>query len=89
MYSHCLLEDKIAYSFSLLSDGDRLFALAPRRFLQVHPASVEDERLLAYVVAFLNAYFKHARAHWSDPEDMDLRWMLELLLNEAVGSIFF
>ncbi|XP_019727440.1 rotatin isoform X1 [Hippocampus comes] len=56
---------------------------AVTRFLQVHPASVEDERLLAYVVAFLNTYFKHARAHWSDPEDKDLRWMLELLLNEV------
>ncbi|XP_061614048.1 rotatin isoform X3 [Phyllopteryx taeniolatus] len=55
---------------------------AVTRFLQVHPASVEDERLLAYVIAFLNAYFKHARTHWSDPEDKDLRWMLELLLNE-------
>ncbi|XP_054621802.1 rotatin isoform X2 [Dunckerocampus dactyliophorus] len=56
---------------------------AVSRFLQVHPASVEDERLLAYVVAFLNAYFKHMRAHnASDPEDKDLRWMLELLLNE-------
>nr|XP_057915387.1 rotatin isoform X2 [Doryrhamphus excisus] len=56
---------------------------AVSRFLQVHPASVEDERLLAYVVAFLNAYFKHTREHSaSDPEDKDLRWMLELLLNE-------
>ncbi|XP_077365448.1 rotatin isoform X2 [Festucalex cinctus] len=60
---------------------------AVTRFLQVHPASVEDERLLAYVVAFLNAYFKHARPHWSDPEDKDLRWMLELLLNEERVSL--
>uniref|UniRef100_A0A3Q2Z0W8 Rotatin n=1 Tax=Hippocampus comes TaxID=109280 RepID=A0A3Q2Z0W8_HIPCM len=60
---------------------------AVTRFLQVHPASVEDERLLAYVVAFLNTYFKHARAHWSDPEDKDLRWMLELLLNEETVSL--
>ncbi|XP_061661495.1 rotatin isoform X2 [Syngnathoides biaculeatus] len=55
---------------------------AVTRFLQVHPASVEDERLLSYVIAFLNAYFKHACTYWSDPEDKDLRWMLELLLNE-------
>ncbi|XP_061778049.1 rotatin isoform X2 [Nerophis ophidion] len=58
---------------------------AVTRFLQVHPASVEDERLLAYVVAFLNAYFKHTRA--SDPEDKDLRWILQLLLNEETMSL--
>ncbi|XP_077480740.1 rotatin-like [Stigmatopora argus] len=57
------------------------------RFLQVHPASVEDERLLAYIVAFLNAYFKHGCTHWSDPEDKDLRWMLELLLNEGTSPL--
>ncbi|XP_057680380.1 rotatin isoform X1 [Corythoichthys intestinalis] len=57
------------------------------RFLQVHPASVEDERLLAYILAFLNAYFKPSHTHWSDPEDKDLRWMLELLLNEETSSL--
>ncbi|XP_049604680.1 rotatin [Syngnathus scovelli] len=60
---------------------------AVTRFLQVRPASVEDERLLAYVVAFLNAYFKDARVRCTDPEDKDLRWMLELLLNEESVSL--
>ncbi|XP_070783994.1 rotatin [Enoplosus armatus] len=56
------------------------------RFLQVHPACVEDERLLVGIVAFLNAYFKHTESA-SDPEDKDLRWILELLLNQETESL--
>lgn len=56
----------------------------PCRFLQVHPACVEDERLLVGIVAFLNAYFRqmHAESPLA-PEDKDLRWILELLLNQV------
>uniref|UniRef100_A0AAQ5ZNA0 Rotatin N-terminal domain-containing protein n=1 Tax=Amphiprion ocellaris TaxID=80972 RepID=A0AAQ5ZNA0_AMPOC len=57
---------------------------AVTRFLQVRPACVEDERLLVGIVAFLNAYFKQMHTESvCDPEDEDLRWMLELLLNQV------
>uniref|UniRef100_G3NDY8 Rotatin n=1 Tax=Gasterosteus aculeatus aculeatus TaxID=481459 RepID=G3NDY8_GASAC len=61
---------------------------AVTRFLQVLPAGVEDERLLVGIVAFLNAYFKpmHTESA-SDPEDKDLCWMLQLLLNQETASI--
>ncbi|KAM8823007.1 rotatin isoform 2-T2 [Spinachia spinachia] len=61
---------------------------AVTRFLQVLPASVEDERLLVGIVAFLNAYFKqmHTESE-SEPEERDLCWMLQLLLNQETASI--
>lgn len=50
----------------------------------MRPACVEDERLLVGIVAFLNAYFKQMHTESaSDPEDKDLRWILELLLNQV------
>lgn len=62
----------------------RFLSLPPCRFLQVRPACVEDERLLVGIVAFLNAYFKQMHTESaSDPEDKDLRWILELLLNQV------
>ncbi|XP_022063068.2 rotatin isoform X3 [Acanthochromis polyacanthus] len=61
---------------------------AVTRFLQVRPACVEDERLLVGIVAFLNAYFKQMHTESvCDPEDEDLRWMLELLLNQETASL--
>uniref|UniRef100_UPI0037E73CA0 rotatin n=1 Tax=Semicossyphus pulcher TaxID=241346 RepID=UPI0037E73CA0 len=61
---------------------------AVTRFLQVRPACVEDERLLVGIVAFLNAYFKQVNTEsTSDPEDEDLRWILELLLNQEAASL--
>uniref|UniRef100_A0A8C5GSK7 Rotatin N-terminal domain-containing protein n=1 Tax=Gouania willdenowi TaxID=441366 RepID=A0A8C5GSK7_GOUWI len=58
--------------------------LALCRFLQVRPACVEDEKLLVGIVAFLNAYFKHFYTELeTDEEDGDLRWILELLLNQT------
>uniref|UniRef100_A0A8C5GS52 Rotatin N-terminal domain-containing protein n=1 Tax=Gouania willdenowi TaxID=441366 RepID=A0A8C5GS52_GOUWI len=57
------------------------------RFLQVRPACVEDEKLLVGIVAFLNAYFKHFYTELeTDEEDGDLRWILELLLNQGLGE---
>lgn len=55
----------------------------------MRPACVEDERLLVGIVAFLNAYFKqmHSESE-SDPEDKDLRWMLELLLNQVQFTLY-
>ncbi|XP_053198646.1 rotatin [Scomber japonicus] len=61
---------------------------AVTRFLQVRPASVEDERLLVGIVAFLNAFFKQKHTESiSDPEDKDLLWILELLLNKETMSL--
>ncbi|XP_026218879.1 rotatin isoform X2 [Anabas testudineus] len=61
---------------------------AVTRFLQVRPACVEDERLLVAIVAFLNAYFKQVHTESpSDPEDENLRWILELLLNQESVSL--
>ncbi|XP_028424991.1 rotatin isoform X1 [Perca flavescens] len=60
---------------------------AVTRFLQVRPACVEDEKLLVGIVAFLNAYFKLHTETASDPEDKDLRWILELLLNQETPSL--
>lgn len=58
------------------------------RFLQVRPASVEDERLLVGIVTFLNAYFKQIPTECaSDQEDGDLRWILELLLNQETAAL--
>ncbi|KAM4533766.1 rotatin isoform 2-T2 [Odontesthes bonariensis] len=74
------------------SCGDTLHSLswqaALTRFLQVRPACVEDERLLVGIVTFLNAYFKQTRAEFvSDAEDGDLRWILELLLNQETAAL--
>ncbi|XP_047424746.1 rotatin [Mugil cephalus] len=61
---------------------------AVTRFLQVCPASVEDERLLVGIVAFLNAYFRQMHTEFvCDPEDEDLRWILELLLSRETVSL--
>uniref|UniRef100_A0A3Q3FFD4 Rotatin n=1 Tax=Labrus bergylta TaxID=56723 RepID=A0A3Q3FFD4_9LABR len=61
---------------------------AVTRFLKVRPACVEDERLLVGIVAFLNAYFKQVHTEsTSDSEDKDLRWILQLLLNQEAASL--
>ncbi|XP_041824205.1 rotatin [Melanotaenia boesemani] len=58
------------------------------RFLQVRPACVEDERLLVGIVAFLNACFKQIHTEFvPDTEDRDLRWILELLLNQDTATL--
>ncbi|KAM9826967.1 rotatin [Neosynchiropus ocellatus] len=61
---------------------------AVARFLQVHPASVEDQRLLVAIVGFLNSHFKltHPKCS-SDAEDDNLRWILEHLLNKENVSL--
>lgn len=61
---------------------------AVTRFLQVHPACVEDERLLVGIIAFLNAYFTRIHTEFvADSEDKDLRWILGLLLNQDAVSL--
>uniref|UniRef100_A0A3B5LE88 Rotatin n=1 Tax=Xiphophorus couchianus TaxID=32473 RepID=A0A3B5LE88_9TELE len=57
-------------------------------FLQVRPASIEDERLLVGIVTFLNAYFKQIPTEFtSDQRDQDLCWILELLLNQETAAL--
>uniref|UniRef100_A0A3B3DE61 Rotatin n=1 Tax=Oryzias melastigma TaxID=30732 RepID=A0A3B3DE61_ORYME len=64
--------------------------VALSRFLLVRPACVEDERLLVGIVTFLNAYFKRVHAEFvPDAEDRDLRWILELLLNQVHIPLHF
>ncbi|KAM9332619.1 LOW QUALITY PROTEIN: rotatin [Pholidichthys leucotaenia] len=88
-----LLTDRLALPHTpTYSCRDTLHSLtwqaAVTRFLQVHPACVEDERLLVGIVAFLNAYFKQMHTEFvSDTEDKDLGWILELLLNQESASL--
>nr|XP_054607097.1 rotatin isoform X3 [Nothobranchius furzeri] len=59
------------------------------RFVQVRPACVEDERLLVGIVTLLNTYFKHIPTETvCEAEDGDLRWILELLLNQVISSFY-
>lgn len=39
--------------------------------------------LLADVISFLNTFFKQRQA---DSDDQDLKWHLELLLNQVMGK---
>ncbi|XP_033935709.1 rotatin, partial [Pseudochaenichthys georgianus] len=87
---HLLMEHLALPHTPTLSCRDTLTSLgwqaAVTRFLQVRPACVDDERLLVGIVAFLNAYFNPSESA-SDPEDQDLRWILELLLNQESASL--
>ncbi|CAH2284654.1 rotatin [Pelobates cultripes] len=49
------------------------------RFLQVYPACVEDEKLLADVIRFLN---KILRVQKGGCDSQDLQWILEMLLKQ-------
>ncbi|KAM6977649.1 rotatin [Aplochiton taeniatus] len=84
-----LLMDRLALTHSPFC-RDTLCTLtwqpAIARFLLVRPACKEDERLLVDVVAFLNAHFKLAYAE-SETEDKDLRWILELILNQESNTL--
>ncbi|XP_020781198.2 rotatin [Boleophthalmus pectinirostris] len=61
---------------------------AMSRFLQVRPACLEDEKLLVAIVEFLNDYFKQNKpGSMSDQENQDLRWILELLLNQDTACL--
>ncbi|XP_033988316.1 LOW QUALITY PROTEIN: rotatin [Trematomus bernacchii] len=87
---YLLIEHLALPHIPTLSCRDTLTSLgwqaAVTRFLQVRPACVDDERLLVGIVAFLNAYFNPSESA-SDPEDQDLRWILELLLNQESASL--
>ncbi|XP_064189190.1 rotatin isoform X2 [Anguilla rostrata] len=78
-----LLTDRLALKLGSDSSKSVLKTLGWRpaieRFLQVQPACTEDEKLLADIVAFLNAFFKQQK---SEADEADVRWILELLLKQ-------
>lgn len=88
-----LLIDKVALPQSpTQSCRDTLQSLswhaAITRFLQVRPACVEDEKLLVGIVGFLNDYFKQKQPECvMEQEDRDLRWILELLVNQDTACL--
>eukprot|EP00079_Xenopus_tropicalis_P012567 XP_002939666.2 PREDICTED: rotatin [Xenopus tropicalis] len=55
------------------------------RFLLVHPACEEDEKLLADVIRFLNKILQEQKGN-SDPHD--LQWILEMLLKQSPSPLF-
>uniref|UniRef100_A0A8C5R8E3 Rotatin n=1 Tax=Leptobrachium leishanense TaxID=445787 RepID=A0A8C5R8E3_9ANUR len=54
------------------------------RFLLVYPACVDDEKLLADVISFLN---KILREHRGGCDSQDLQWILELLLKQSTSPL--
>ncbi|OCT74574.1 rotatin isoform X2 [Xenopus laevis] len=55
------------------------------RFLLVHPACEEDEKLLADVIRFLNKILQEQKGN-SDLHD--LQWILEMLLKQSPSPLF-
>ncbi|KAJ8376596.1 hypothetical protein SKAU_G00071760 [Synaphobranchus kaupii] len=78
-----LLTDRLALKLRSDSSKTILKTLGWRpaieRFLQVQPACTEDEKLLADIVAFLNAFLKQQK---SEADEADVRWILDLLLKQ-------
>ncbi|XP_026639388.1 rotatin isoform X1 [Microtus ochrogaster] len=79
--SFYLLNDKLSLKDDIGSCGVTLKSLAwhsvLNRFLQVPPASTEDEKLLIDIIHFLNKLIKEQR---KNPSIGLLHWILELLL---------
>ncbi|XP_067393592.1 rotatin [Emydura macquarii macquarii] len=86
--SFYILNDKLALKFSTGSCRTTLKGVAWQtafnRFLQVLPASTEDEKLLADVLSFLN---KLLREHRKSLEVDHLTWILEVLLKHNSSSL--
>uniref|UniRef100_A0A9J8A394 Rotatin n=1 Tax=Cyprinus carpio carpio TaxID=630221 RepID=A0A9J8A394_CYPCA len=79
-----LLADRLALKSTAQSNKTILQTLswhnAVERFLMVRPACRQDERLLVDIVSFLNTFFKQNQ---SELDHQDLKWLLELLLNQV------
>uniref|UniRef100_A0A672T4D7 Rotatin n=1 Tax=Sinocyclocheilus grahami TaxID=75366 RepID=A0A672T4D7_SINGR len=79
-----LLADRLALKSTAQSNKNILQTLswhnAVERFLMVRPACRQDERLLVDIVSFLNTFFKQNQ---SELDHQDLKWLLELLLNQV------
>ncbi|NXO57865.1 RTTN protein, partial [Aramus guarauna] len=86
--SFYILNDRLALKCSSGSCGTTLKSLvwqkAINRFLQVLPASVEDEKLLVDVLRFLNKLLKEQR---SSLESDHLKWILKSLLKNKPKSL--
>ncbi|XP_010292703.1 PREDICTED: rotatin-like [Phaethon lepturus] len=82
------LNDRLALKCSSGSCGDTLKSFvwqkAINRFLQVLPASVEDEKLLVDVLRFLNKLLREQR---SSLESDHLKWILKSLLKNKPKSL--
>ncbi|KAM6411807.1 rotatin isoform 2-T2 [Pluvialis apricaria] len=86
--SFYILNDRLALKCSSGSCGTTLKSFvwqkAINRFLQVLPASVEDEKLLVDVLRFLNKLLKEQR---SSLESDHLKWILKSLLKNKPKSL--
>uniref|UniRef100_A0A8C8B710 Rotatin n=1 Tax=Otus sunia TaxID=257818 RepID=A0A8C8B710_9STRI len=86
--SFYILNDRLALKSSSGSCGTTLknfvWQKAINRFLQVLPASVEDEKLLVDVLRFLNKLLKEQR---SSLESDHLKWILKSLLKNKPKSL--
>ncbi|KAM9387382.1 rotatin [Phaethornis superciliosus] len=86
--SFYILNDRLALKCSSGSGGTILKSLvwqkAINRFLQVLPASVEDEKLLVDVLKFLNKSFREQR---SSLESDHLKWILKSFLKNKPKSL--
>ncbi|XP_072544678.1 rotatin isoform X2 [Salminus brasiliensis] len=78
-----LLTDRLALKPTTHCSKNMLQSLcwhpALKRFLQVRPACLQDEKLLVEIVSFLNTFFKQNQ---SDSDANDLRWLAELLIKQ-------
>ncbi|XP_051970542.1 rotatin isoform X1 [Xyrauchen texanus] len=83
-----LLIDRLALKPTAQSSKSILQTLswhsAVERFLMVRPACHQDERLLVDIVSFLNTFF---RQNQSESDHQDLKWFLELLLNQESHTL--
>ncbi|NXP50049.1 RTTN protein, partial [Heliornis fulica] len=86
--SFYVLNDRLALKHSSGSCGTNLKSFvwqkAISRFLQVLPASVEDEKLLVDVLRFLNKLLREQR---SSLESDHLKWILKSLLKNKPKSL--
>ncbi|KAJ6664400.1 hypothetical protein lerEdw1_007057 [Lerista edwardsae] len=83
-----VLNDRLALMCSSGPCGATLkcsaWQTALSRFLQVLPASPEDEKLLADVICFLNKLLKEQKRH---SEMEHLRWILDVVLKHSPKSL--
>ncbi|XP_074998274.1 rotatin isoform X2 [Calonectris borealis] len=83
-----ILNDRLALKCSSGSCGTTLKSFvwqkAINRFLQVLPASVEDEKLLVDILRFLNKLLREQR---SSSESDHLKWILKSLLKNKPKSL--
>ncbi|KFV73010.1 Rotatin, partial [Struthio camelus australis] len=86
--SFYVLNDRLALKYNCGSGGSTLKSFvwqrALSRFLQVLPASIEDEKLLVDVLNFLNKLLREQRASL---EADDLKWMLKTLHKQKPSSL--